>query len=68
MSSSCMDILVQGFLDGDFSEVAAVWDIGGSFVFIGKQSLADWQGDIFEVSLDKCAVMRNRGSLEHYWG
>ena len=68
MTAQQEEILVQGFLDGDFEEAAAVWDIGGSFVFVGKQSLADWQGDIFEVSLEKCAVLRNRGSLEHYWG
>lgn len=62
------EILAQGFMCGDFEDVAAVWEIGGSFAFVGKHSLADWQGDLFEVSLERVAVMRNRGSLEYYWG
>lgn len=68
MTDLQQDVLVQGFLDGDFEEIAAVWEIGGSFAFVGKHSLADWQGDIFDVALEKCAVMRDRGSLVYYWG
>ena len=68
MTTQQEQILVQGFLDGDFEEVAAVWDIGGSFVFVGKDSLADWHGDIFEVSLERCAALKKRSDLEYYWG
>ena len=62
------EILVQGFLDGDFKEVRAVWEIGGTYAFVGRVPLSHWQGGIFEVSLPSCAVMRNRDSLAHYWG